>query len=275
MVKASGTPSDPGRAADEHGRDDGRQGERPEVATHGHRGVADDRRCPSRRRGPRWPPTQRVRPCPVDDARSRRGRRRSRRRCRAPRGWRRRPRARTATRRPAACPAADSSSSVVDARRCRRRRPCADEPRVERVQARGELACAICRTAWPTTPATTSQIEPTTTAVSAEQHEQRPTGARHPAGLEPLDERGEERPEHAAMTRGTTKPDTCDSSHSTAAANASTPTSSHDAHPPPHQAGRPGHRPAGRGSHGDAPPPRRRSGHLDVAAIVGPVGPKA
>ena len=88
-------------------------------------------------------------------------------------------------------------------------------------------SAAIWPDCWPT-PARTSQIEPTTTAVSPSSTRRAPPERGTPRAWSRSTSGAKSAPSTAARTRGTTKPDTCDSSHSTAAANASTPTSSHD-----------------------------------------------
>ena len=127
---------------------------------------------------------------------------------------------------------------------------------------------------WPdcwSTPETTSQIEPTTTAVSPSSTSSAPAERGTPRA--PIrSTRGAKRaPSTMAMTSGTTKPETCASSQSTATVNASTPTSSHERTP---QRTSPGDaaadHPALRGSlTDDAPLPRRAPGSARRGAIVG------
>ena len=89
--------------------------------------------------------------------------------------------------------------------------------------------------AWPTTPATTSQVEPTTTAVSARSTSRAPPERGTPRASSRSTTGAKSAPSTRAMMKGTTNPETWAISQSTAAANASRPRSSHERSPPPHQ----------------------------------------
>ena len=130
-------------------------------------------------------------------------------------------------------------------------------------------SAAIWPDCWPT-PLTTSQIEPTTTAVRPSSTRSAPPDRGTPRACEPLDERGEQRAEHGGEDQGHDE-----AGHLRRAATARRPRTrarrrAATSAAPPHQAGDAAtDQPALRGSARRAPPPGAADGHPRRGAIVG------
>ena len=129
---------------------------------------------------------------------------------------------------PRAVPVADPSSSAAEAP-LPTSTPC--EASQELSVSRPLVTSEAIWGAWATTPDTTSQIEPTTTAVRPSSTMSAPADRGTPRARSRSTRGANRAPSTAAMTRGTTNPDTCDRSHSTAPANPRTPRSNHDFSP--------------------------------------------
>ena len=129
---------------------------------------------------------------------------------------------------PTASPVADPSWSVAEAP-LPMSTPC--DASHELTVSRPFVTSALI---WPDccrTPETTSQIEPTTIAVRPSSTSSAPAERGTPRAPIRSTSGANRAPSTTAMTSGTTKPATCESSHSTAKTKAMTPTSSHERSP--------------------------------------------